>query len=379
MTSDAKMPSIKPSPRFAALEGQARVTAAIRTGTPFAERLTSFWANHFCVSTSRPFVNRIAGAYEREAIRPYVLGRFRSMLGAVAHHPAMLSYLDNVSSVGPHSAIGQKRKKGLNENLGREMLELHTLGADGGYTQEDVTNLAKALTGWTFHKDHSEKAGTFDFEEQLHEPGAVTIMGKRYAQEGPEQAEAIMDDLARHPATANHMARKLARHFVSESPPPALVEELAAVFRRTDGDLRAVSAALASSDAAWKPDPVKVLPPYDFLVSSFRAAQVVPHPRLVERTLSTFGQPLWGVPSPAGWPDEDLAWAAPVAMLERIDWADRAALDMNRRDPTRDVIELMEDVLGPSLSNETRQTVRRAESRRQAMALLLLSPEFQRR
>ena len=146
-----------------------------------------------------------------------------------------------------------------------------------------------------------------------------------------------------------------------------------------DGDLRAVSAALASSDAAWKPDPVKVLPPYHFLVSSFRAAQVVPYPRLVERTLSTFGQPLWGVPSPAGWPDEDLAWAAPVAMLERIDWADRAALDMNRRDPTRDVIELMEDVLGPSLSHETRQTVRRAESRRQAMALLLLSPEFQRR
>lgn len=360
-------------------EIKARMEHGVRTDAPFLERLTAFWANHFCVSSSKDgLVRSVAGAYEREAIRPHILGSFRDMLQASIHHPAMLMYLDNARSVGPNSPNGRRREKGLNENLAREVLELHTVGVDGGYSQEDVTSFAYALTGWTISGPVSRHPGEFRFDKRRHEPGARTVMGKRYADAGQKQAEAILDDLAAHPKTAGHIAGKLARAFTSETPPAGLVDRLEKSFRDSGGDLRAVTEALVSSDEAWNLPPVKLLPPLDLTVAAFRAAQLVPKVGFVNRTLKTFGQPMWGVPSPAGWPDGDMAWASPSAILERIDWADQAAGEMGSKAP-EDVVGHAAEILGPSLSDQTREAVRRAESRRQALALMILSPEFQRR
>jgi len=367
------------APRADVAEIRARVQQGVRTGTPMVERLVGFWSNHLCVSSKKNgLVRAVAGAYEREAIRPHVLGRFKDMLRAAIQHPAMLLYLDNARSIGPNSRVGQKREKGLNENLAREVLELHTLGANGGYSQADVTSFAKTLTGWTYWGPEGDEPGQFRFDARRHEPGAQTIMGRRYAEGGVEQAEAILDDLAAHPKTAEHLARKLARYFVSESAPQPLVDRLAKTFLDTQGDLRQVTEALVSSDEAWASKPVKLLPPYDLMIASFRATGVVPKVGFVNRTLDTFGQPMWGVGSPAGWPDGDMAWASPDAILERVDWADQAAGEIGDKAPA-DVVGLARDILGDTLADVTRQTLSRAESRRQALAVLFLSSEFQRR
>lgn len=357
----------------------ARLRQALATEAPFLERLTGFWANHFCVSTKRSGVLRnIAGAYEREAIRPHVLGRFRDMLQAVVHHPAMLAYLDNSASIGPNSPAGRRRQKGLNENLAREILELHTLGVNGGYTQADVTNFARALTGWSVHGSKSPQAGTFRFVRRAHEPGSFTILGREYDQRGMAQAEAVLDDLASHPSTARHIARKLAVHFVGESAPEELVDHLASTFQETDGNLVALARALVEFDEAWAAEPAKLLPPYDLMVAVHRAVRLDPDDRLVLRTLASLGQPMWGVESPAGWPDEDNAWAAPDAMLERIDWASKVAAAAVGR-VAGHVVELARDLLGNTLSEFAQEAIERAESREQALVLLFLSPEFQRR
>jgi uncharacterized protein (DUF1800 family) len=174
------------------------------------------------------------------------------MLHAVVRHPAMLVYLDNQRSIGPNSRTGRRRGRGLNENLAREILELHTVGVNGGYTQDDVINFARALTGWTVDNREGEAQGTFMFKPQWHEPGAVTVMGRTYPEGGVEQAEAVLDDLAAHPATARHVARKLAVHFVSETAPLSLVERLEGAFRHGDGDLDAVTRMLVSSGDAWE-------------------------------------------------------------------------------------------------------------------------------
>ena len=238
----------------------ARVSHAASTDAPFVERLVQFWSNHFCISASKgPGVRIMAGGFEREAIRPHVLGRFGDMLKAVEQHPAMLIYLDNAQSIGPNSQAGRNRGRGLNENLAREILELHTLGVDGGYTQADVTSLARIITGWTIVDQRFAAAqpkgrpaqnltvGTFMFAQPRHEPGQQTVLGKVYADNGLATGEEALADLARHPATARHIARKLAQHFVSETPPPALVARLEKTFRDTDGNLGAVAKALASA------------------------------------------------------------------------------------------------------------------------------------
>jgi len=363
------------APRYDLPEVEARMRIAVHTPAPLLERLTHFWANHFCVSIEKSLMLRsLAGAYEREVIRPRVLGRFGDMLKAAIRHPAMLHYLDNAQSVGPTSPAGKRNKAGLNENLAREVLELHTVGVGGGYDQEDVRNFAKALTGWRF----APSKGEFFFQRAAHERGSVTVMGRRYEQENEGKALAILDDLVAHPKTAEHVARKLARHFVRAAPPEALVARLASTFRDSGGDLRAVTETLVASDESWSVDRPKIVPPFDLLVAAFRAVQVVPRTQFIVTTLATFGQPLWGVGSPAGWPDEDMAWAAPDAMLERADWAERAAA-MVGGSAVRDVPALAEDVLGEALSGMTLEAIRRAESRRQALALLFVSPEFQRR
>ncbi len=374
-TSNPKQPTV---PRNDGPEAMARVAQAVGTATPFLERLAFFWGNHFCISIRKSvLIRNLAGAYEREAIRPHVLGRFEDMLTAVLRHPVMLGYLDNDGSVGPNSVLGKKRGKGFNENLAREVLELHTLGVNGGYEQSDVINFALALTGWKSALGISETGG-FKFAPGRHEPGPVTVMGKVYRQEGEEKAIAILKDLATHPKTAEHVARKLARHFVSEAAPLSLVQRMAKAFRDTGGDLLAVTKTMVEADEAWTPRLAKILPPYDLLISSSRAMQVVPDLRFVSASLSFFGQPMWGVESPAGWPDGDMAWAAPDAILERIDWAQRMVAEAREHAPD-DPLGFADDVLGEALSKETRDHIGKAASKTQALAMLLVSPEFQRR
>lgn len=360
-------------------EFAARVGRALDTDAPFLERLVQFWSNHFCVSAARGLLVRVtAGAYEREAIRPHVLGRFADMLRAAEQHPAMLDYLDSRRSVGPNSLAGLRRKRGLNENHAREILELHTLGADGGYTQEDVTNLARILTGWNISGPNRADVspGVFVFQRGRHEPGDWVVLGHRYRDEGVATGERALDDLARHPSTARHIARKLAAHFVGERAPHALVDRLAATFRRTDGDLAAVTKALVASPEVWDTPARKMLPPFDFVIAVMRGLQLTLPPQRVVRIAGLLGQPLWRPPSPKGWSDSDDAWAGPSGLRERLRVAERAAR-MVRADV--DPRQAARDLFGDGLDEHAAQAIARAETRAQGLELLIMSPGFQRR
>lgn len=383
----AAPPAAKPAPQplnviqktFRA-EALARLQRATLAECGFTERLVAFWSNHFCISASKGELARIwAGAFEREAIRPHVLGRFADMLKAVEQHPAMLFFLDNQQSLGPDSRAGQNRKRGLNENLAREIMELHTLGVGGGYTQGDVTSLARIITGWTFAGRQGQLGppGSFVFNANAHQPGPQILLGKTYEATGLAQGEAALADLARHPATANFIATKFVRHFVADDPPPALVARLRDVFVKTDGDLKALASALVDSDEAWRAPLTKMRSPYEFLVASGRLLARVPEdPSRYLNGLNLLGQPLWAPPGPNGFPDSNAAWAAPEGMKLRLDIAAQIGARLgNNIDP----LDLLEFAAADAASTETRRTVERAESRQQALALLLMSPEMQRR
>lgn len=258
-------------------EASARIRVQVETEAPVVERLVAFWSNHFTVSVRKPIVYGVVGAFEREAIRPHILGRFSDMLHAVVRHPAMLAYLDNAQSIGPNSQIGKKRGRGLNENLAREILELHTLGVDGGYSQSDVREFAKILTGWSVSR--RDDGTGFAFQTRAHEPGPKQLLGKRYKESGEAEGTAALDDLARHPATARHIAFKLARHFASDRPPAELVDRLAAAFLNRGGDLHALMAILIDARAVWEEPLQKVKTPNEFVVSAMRAVGNAPEPR----------------------------------------------------------------------------------------------------
>ena len=320
-----------------------------------------------------------AGSFEREAIRPHVLGRFGDMLKAVEQHPAMLFFLDNQQSLGPDSRAGQNRKRGLNENLAREIMELHTLGVGGGYSQDDVTSLARILTGWTFagRQGRLGTPGSFVFNANAHEPGPQRLLGKIYRDDGVAQGEAALADIARHPSTAAFIAGKFARHFVADDPPPALVARLQQAFHSSDGDLKALALALVDSDEAWQAPQTKMRSPYEFLVATGRLLSRIPEdPGLYLGGLNLLGQPLWSPAGPNGFPDSNAAWAAPEGMKLRLDVSAQVA---SRIGDSVDPRQLLELVAADAASPETRRTVERAESRQQALALLLMSPEFQRR
>src|SRR5262245_9461556 len=375
-----KPPELPPPQKLFRAEAMARFQRAIEAPVGLVERLVHFWSNHFCVSAAKGgFVRACAGSFEREAIRPHVLGRFADMLKAVESHPAMLFYLDNAQSFGPQSPAGQRGRRGLNENLAREILELHTLGVNGGYTQADVTALARIITGWTFagREGRIGEPGMFVFFALAHEPGPHTVLGKTYRAGGVEQGEAVLADLARHPATSQHVATKLARHFVADAPPEGLVDRLARVFRDTDGDLKALAIALIDWDDAWSAPLAKMRTPEEFLLASMRAIDRVPEePGAILGPLYTMGMPLWQPPGPNGWPDTEAAWASPEGMKLRLDVA--AAIAGRVKDLVNPS-ELLDTVAGEAASVETRQAIQRAESRQQGLALLLMSPEFQRR
>ncbi|WP_061020514.1 DUF1800 family protein [Bradyrhizobium sp. CCH5-F6] len=380
-------PAAKPAPqplnviqKTFRTEALARLQRATLAECGFTERLVAFWSNHFCISASKGELARIwAGAFEREAIRPHVLGRFADMLKAVEQHPAMLFFLDNQQSLGPDSRAGQNRKRGLNENLAREIMELHTLGVGGGYTQEDVTSLARIITGWTFAGRQGQLGtpGSFVFNVNAHQPGPQVLLGKTYEPVGLAQGEAALADLARHPSTANFIATKFVRHFVADDPPPALVARLRDVFVKSDGDLKALATALVDSDEAWTAPLTKMRSPYEFLVASGRLLARVPEdPSRYLNGLNLLGQPLWSPPGPNGFPDSNAAWAAPEGIKLRLDIAAQIGARLgNNIDP----LDLLEFAAADAASIETRRTIERAESRQQALSLLLMSPEMQRR
>jgi uncharacterized protein (DUF1800 family) len=361
-------------------EALARLQRAVLADCGVTERLVAFWSNHFCISANKGALARIwAGAFEREAIRPNVQGRFVDMLKAVEQHPAMLFFLDNQQSLGPDSRAGLNRKRGLNENLAREIMELHTLGVGGGYTQADVTSFARVITGWSFvgRKGILGVPGSFVFNANAHEPGPQRLLGKTYPAEGVAQGEAVLADIARHPSTAKFIATKFARHFVADDPPPALVARLQDTFIKSDGDLKALTLALVDSDEAWSAPPTKMRNPYDFLVATGRLLAHVPEdPGPYLNGLNVLGQPLWTPAGPNGFPDTSAAWAAPEGMKLRLDISAQLAGRVGNTVDARDLLEL---AFADAASPETRRTVTRAESRPQALALLLMSPEFQRR
>ena len=368
-------------------DAYARARMAITTDRPFLERITQFWTNHFAVSIDKALILGLAGSYEREAIRPHVLGSFKDLLLAAERHPAMLLYLDNFQSAGPDSRAARRRRAGrrdrksgdaarrigLNENLAREILELHTLGAQGGYTQEDVTSFARVMTGWSLNRN----AGMFQFRPGLHEPGAKRILGRHYREGGETEGVEVLSDLAAHPSTARFIATKLVRHFVADDPPAAAVARVAQVFAKTSGDLPSVYAALIATPAAWSEPFTKFKSPADYIYSAFRGLQLpADREKQVLGAFEVLGQRNYSPGSPAGWPDRSADWDGSSALLKRIEWADAVSQRLGR---ARDAAALAGELFGSSLTGATRESIARAASAAQALTLLLTSPEFMRR
>jgi uncharacterized protein (DUF1800 family) len=393
---------------------RARMTTAATTTRPFAERLALFWANHFTVSMAKASARGLVGAFEREAIRPHIAGRFEDMLRAAVMHPGMLRYLDNEQSAGPHSRVVQQRARaaarnddqqgpritGLNENLAREVLELHTLGAAasraGTYTQADVTAFAAVLTGWRVpayayapdmvpaRRGNAGQAlsplgesSPTRFEPLWHEPGAKSVLGQR-VDEGANGLTQVLHTLSRHPATATHIATKLARHFVADEPPAALVDRLAQAFRNSDGDLPSLYRVLLDAPEAWAAAPAKLKSPEEMVLSTARVLRLgaKAFERQPDAGVSLLGQRVQAAPSPAGWPDAAAEWLGPDAVWKRVEWATRVA---DRIGTQVDARALAASSLGPLLTANTAKQIERAADGSQALALLLLSPEFQRR
>lgn len=372
-----------------------RYEGAIGSDQPFVERLVHFWSNHFAISADKQPLAALTFHFENEAIRPHVTGRFVDMLEAVERHPAMLLYLDNQASIGPESPAARAvrrnrgRELGVNENLAREILELHTLGVDGGYGQDDVTELAKVLTGWSIGGQGAGLGGArgrllgggspgeFHFRALAHEPESKVVLGKRYREDGIEEGRKVLADLAAHDSTARHLATKLARHFVADEPPAGLVDRLAEAYRRNDGELVPVYRELVKSRESWAEPLAKFKTPHDYVVSAFRALGQVPdNPQQVLGLLTELGQRPMTPGSPAGWPDTAEHWNGGDALLKRVEWAGVIGRRVGDR---LDATALADAVLGRVLNDHTRTALARAESGGQAVGLLFAAPEFQRR
>jgi uncharacterized protein (DUF1800 family) len=370
----------------------ARLSRALQSPAQLEEALTEFWFNHFNVFAGKNAVGVLVADYEQRAIRPHVLGRFRDMLGATARHPAMLIYLDNAQSVvagyePPQRArrfveqrpeLKARMPKGLNENYARELMELHTLGVDGGYTQRDVTELARMLTGWGLDSRKALVGGRgdlFEFDARKHDGGAKTWLGQSIRGAGMAEGERALDVLATHPATARHLAYKFAQAFVADDPPPALVARLADGFQASGGDLRELTRTLIKSDEFWSREAyqAKFKTPYQYLVSSLRALDLpLANPQPLLQALAQAGQPLYGAQTPDGYKNTAAAWRNPEALTQRVQLA---AMLGQRSGVSADGLS---QTLGAALSEPTRRTLA-AEPAGQQVALLLASPDFMKR
>jgi uncharacterized protein (DUF1800 family) len=393
---------------IAAAESRAALTERITSARPFVERLVAFWSNHLCVSSgAKILVAPLAGSYEREAIRPHVLGRFADMVLASAKHPAMLVYLDNLQSIGPNSrggrAGGRGRptaapgsggpRRGLNENYARELLELHTLGVNGGYTQQDVQELARMLTGWTVgglarparraqaprgRRQPDATGGTelvFAFEERLHEPGTKTLMGVKYGESGVAEGERAIRDLCRHPSTARFVATKLVTHFISDTPPALAVDRIAKTFHDSDGDLGAVSAALIELPEAWRDSARKFRTPQEWLVAMLRAFNATEISDTVTAVLRELRHPLWSPSSPKGFSDATSDWADPDALLNRAELARSVARRLRvARVDARELIDVIDVAAADPLHTFLADGAIPADER---LALVVAGPAFQ--
>jgi uncharacterized protein (DUF1800 family) len=360
-------------------EAAAWLSHAVSTDAPFHERLAMFWLNHFTVSAEKSAVGLLAGSYLREAIRPHIAGTFAEMLAAVVKHPAMLEYLDGRNSIGPNSKAGQRRRKGLNENLAREILELHTLGVGSGYAPADVTSFAKLLTGWSFvSKAGAPDIGAFVFRENAHEPGPIAVLDQKWSDTGLAEGESFLKHIAAHPKTARFIAAKLVRHFVSDTPPAGAVAAVEAAFLRSGGNLTQCYHALLDGPAAWEETDPKFKSPMEFLISAVRGLGAEPLPKPMLLALSVMGQPLWKAPSPKGWPDAESAWITSDALKTRLDFASELATKSPPR-TRRDPLALADAILRERLTDETKTALSRAADGRKALTLILMSPEFQRR
>jgi len=422
----ADKPVDPPSPQDAAMDperqranlpmvelGEQKIVRAVYSDRQLQEVLTDFWFNHFNVDARKGPTRYMLTEYERDVIRPRVLGHFRDLLGATAKSPAMLFYLDNWMSAdpaGPHldrarqgmrrfgAGAGQgrvnrplppapaspqqarQRPMGLNENYGRELLELHTLGVDGGYTQKDVTEVARAFTGWTI--ENPRRGGGFRFAPALHDDGEKVVLGHRIKAGGGERdGEDVLDIVASQPSTARFISSKLARRFVSDNPPEALVDQMASTFRKTDGDLRAVMTVLLTSKEFLSPEVerVKIKNPFEFVVSSLRATGAgIEDARPLVRAMQQLGMPLYQCQPPTGYKDSADTWVNTGALVNRMN----VALTLTSgRTPGVSVPATAEPaaLVGGDVSDTTRATIAKAQSPPQAMALALGSPEFQRR
>jgi uncharacterized protein (DUF1800 family) len=420
---------------------QARVVRAVSSEKQLEEVLVDFWFNHFNVFAGKGQVRVYLTEYEREAIRPYVLGSFRDMLGAVAESPAMLFYLDNFQSVDPKAAqrmaddqqerqkmaaargrgarpgragqpvrpgqpgrpgqpamteqqmqrLQQQRNRGLNENYARELMELHTIGVDAGYTQADVIAVARAFTGWTI--DRPRDGGSFVFNAQMHDKDPKVVLGTTINAGGKRDGEAVLDLLAAHPATAKFIATKLARRLVADEPPASVVDRAAKVFLATKGDLREVTRSIITSPEFFSAEArrVKVKTPFEFVASAVRAANAeVNNPQMLVQALRTLGMPLYGAQPPTGWGDTAVDWVNTGALLNRLNFAVQLASGQLRgvRVTVRDLAPntseasrntLVDNLLLGTVSEATRGTLAKAESPQQLIALTLGSPEFQKR
>ncbi len=371
---DGTLPAPPPPDRVAQMrrdDARAWAERRLATADGFRERLVDFWMNHFTVSRRHGVAGLMVGPLEREAIRPHLTGAFADLVVAVTRHPAMLIYLDNHVSIGPSSQAGQRSRRGLNENLAREVLELHTLSPAGGYTQGDVQELARILTGWTVALN--AEPYEFVWRAAAHEPGEKRLRGRSFA-EGPRSQEAALRYLATRPATYRHLAAKLTRHFIADDPPPAAIRAVEETLNRNRGALAAAYRALIALPEAWEPPLTKLRAPADYVLAAARAAGWQ-RPDPVLGGLASLGQPLWTAPQPNGWADLAEAWASPEALMRRVDWAYTFAGRIGPADPSA----VAEATLGPLARAETVAAVRGAGSVRVALTLLFGGPAFMHR
>lgn len=374
--------TIRDSVGEALLADLARIVV---TDDPFRERLAHFWANHFAIRTAGLVVRAAQFSYAEAAIRPHLSGRFADLLRAAVLNPMMLTFLDQSASIGPNSVAGMRRGGGLNENLAREILELHTLGVGAPYSQADVTEFAELLTGLRFNPSrHSET----QFLPQAAEPGAETVLGIAYGGDPARigHIHRALEDLAVHPATAAHLSRKIAAHFVADVPDPGLVEAMARAWRDSGGDLRHVYWAMLAHPAAWSGFGAKVKSPMEFVGSALRALEV-PAGDLVGmtpgegrsvfgRSLADMGQPFGHPPGPDGFPDDAESWLQPFGLAHRIGWAMRAAKRWGRG---RAPADFARAALGAAAGPRLTRAVAAAETRAQGIGVVLASAEFNRR